>query len=783
MKRHFVIFCLLIISLKLQSQNLGTISGKIFSNETGLILEGATIQIENSNFFSITDENGYFQINNVPTSSYNITASFVGYKSLTLYNVIIKSVGNQSLQFSLDQSTEILDEVVVVQSPFKTSLETPLSTQTFSAIEIETYPGGNNDITRVIQSLPGISPSVGGFRNDIIIRGGGPNETVYYLDGIEIPNINHFSTQGSSGGPVGLINVSFIKDVTLSTSSFGAEYDNALSGVLSFEQKEANIERISGNFRIGSSEAGLTFEGPINIFNNKETSFIFSVRRSYLQFIFKAFGFSFLPDYWDYQMKIKHKIDDYNYLNFIGIGSIDELTVNESNEFNFENESTIEQIPIINQRSRTFGLSWKRIFKNKSGFFNLSISNNMLENNFERFQNNLSRVDPTFINISNEEETKIRFISTKNLKKFKFSYGGNFQLSDYINKYEYNYYNIYYNTKINFIKYGLFIKGSGLFLDDKLGISLGFRVDQDNFTLNNDFFENFSPRLALSFIISEDNKWKLNFSSGRYFKIPTYTSLGFKNLNNIFLNKTSKYTMSDHIVGGIEFNWSESSRLTLELFNKKYNNYPVSVLDGVSLANKGGDFEVLGNEEILTIGKGKSYGLEFLYQQKLKNNFYGILSYTLFYSKFSGLDKVYFPSVWDNRHILSFTGGYKLRKNWELSSKIRYTGKTPYAPVDIFSSVKSYPEIIFDYSKLGNYYLTEFTKLDIRIDKRWNFKSTSMNFYIDIENLLMNEIPIPPEYGLERDQNQNIVNPRNLIEVISDNRNSIIPSIGFVFDF
>ena len=380
------------------------------------------------------------------------------------------------------------------------------------------------------------------------------------MDGIEIPNINHFSTQGSSGGPVGLINVSFIKDVTLSTSSFGAEYDNALSGVLSFEQKEANIERISGNFRIGSSEAGLTFEGPINIFNNKETSFIFSVRRSYLQFIFKAFGFSFLPDYWDYQMKIKHKIDDYNYLNFIGIGSIDELTVNESNEFNFENESTIEQIPIINQRSRTFGLSWKRIFKNKSGFFNLSISNNMLENNFERFQNNLSRVDPTFINISNEEETKIRFISTKNLKKFKFSYGGNFQLSDYINKYEYNYYNIYYNTKINFIKYGLFIKGSGLFLDDKLGISLGFRVDQDNFTLNNDFFENFSPRLALSFIISEDNKWKLNFSSGRYFKIPTYTSLGFKNLNNIFLNKTSKYTMSDHIVGGIEFNWSESSR-------------------------------------------------------------------------------------------------------------------------------------------------------------------------------------------------------------------------------
>ena len=778
-----LVFVLLLFNINVFAQNQGDLSGRVIDSETGFGLEGAAIQIESSDFYSVTDQNGYFQIVDIPTSSYNITASFIGFKSLTKFNIIIKSAGNQSLEYILNPSYEILDEIVLKESPFKTSLETPLSTQTFSAVEIETYPGGNNDITRVIQSLPGISPSVGGFRNDIIIRGGGPNETVYYIDGIEIPNINHFSTQGSSGGPVGLINVSFIKDVTLSTSSFGAEYDNALSGVLSFEQKDANTDKISGNFRIGSSEAGLTFEGPINISKNKETSFIFSVRRSYLQFIFKAFGFSFLPDYWDYQMKIKHKIDDFNYLNFIGIGSVDKLTVNESDEFNFENESQIEQIPIINQKSRTFGVSWKRIYKNKSGFFNLSISNNNLKNNFERFQNNLSKTNPSFSNLSNEEETKIRFISNYNTSNFKFSYGGNFQLSDYLNTTQYDYYNINYNSKIDFIKYGVFVKSSKTFFDDKLGMSFGVRLDQDNFTEENNFFENISPRLALSIIISENNKWKFNLASGRYFKIPTYTSLGFKNLNDIFLNKNSKYTRSDHLVGGLEYNWTESSRLTFEAFYKKYKNYPVSKIDRVSLANKGADFEVLGNEEILTIGKGKSYGLEFLYQQKLKNNFYGILSYTFFYSKFSGLNDRYIPSVWDNRHILSFTGGYKLKKNWELSAKIRFTGKTPYPPVDLESSNQSYPEIIFDYSQLGNYYLNDFTKLDLRIDKRWNFKSTSMNFYIDIENLLMDEIPVPPEYGLQRDDNLNIVNPRNLIEIISDNRSSLIPSIGFVFDF
>ena len=779
MKRQFVTFCLLLISLNLQSQNLGTISGKVFNNDTGLTLEGATIQVEDSDFFAITNSEGLFEIKDIPTSSYNVKASFIGFKSQTIFNVIVKSAGNQSLQYGLNPSSEELDEVIVVESPFKTSIETPLSTQTFSAVEIETYPGGNNDITRVIQSLPGISPSVGGFRNDIIIRGGGPNETVYYIDGIEIPNINHFSTQGSSGGPVGLVNISFIKDVTLSTSSFGAEYDNALSGVLSFVQKEANKEKISGNFRVGSSEAGITLDGPIN----QDTSFIFSLRRSYLQFIFKAFGFSFLPDYWDYQMKLNHKIDNYNYINFIGIGSIDELTVNEPDEFDFENQSTIEQIPITNQKSRTFGVTWKRIYKNSNGFFNLSLSNNKLENNFERFEDNVSKTNKVYSNISTEEDIKLRFISNNSFENYKFSFGGNFQISKYSNRTLFKFYNINYNSNIDFFKYGLFLKSSKRFFNDKLSVSFGIRTDQDNFTSVNKIFENISPRLALSLALSRNNKWNLNFTTGRYYKMPTYTSLGFRDLNNMLTNKNSKYTQSDHLVIGLEFINSESSRFTIELFDKRYSNYPVSSTDMVSLANKGGDFEVLGNEKILTIGKGKSYGMELLYQQKLKNNFYGILSYTFFYSKFSGIDKIYLPSVWDNRNLFSFTGGYKLKKNWEISSKLRYTDKTPYAPINIELSNMSYPEIVFDYSQLGNYFLDKFLKLDLRIDKRWNFKTTSMNFYIDAENLLANEIPVPPEYGLLRDSNQNVIIPRSLIEVQSDNRTSIIPSVGFVFYF
>ena len=775
----YLFYFLLVFHTSLYCQNIGSLTGTVIDSESGLPLEGATVTVDKSNFFAVTDQNGFFEIVDLPTTTYNITARFIGFKIQTKFNIIVKSAGNRSLDFVLSPMPDTLDEVILNESPFKTSIETPLSTQTFSAVEIETYPGGNNDITRVIQSLPGISPSVGGFRNDIIIRGGGPNETVYYIDGIEIPNINHFSTQGSSGGPVGLVNISFIKDVTLSTSSFGAEYDNALSGVLAFNQKDANKAKLVGHFRLGSSEAGLTIEGPIN----NKSSFILSLRRSYLQFIFKAFGFSFLPDYWDYQFKVNHEIDSNNSIKLIGIGSIDKLTVNEPDKFNFENQSVIEQIPLTNQNTETFGLTWRRIYKSMNGFFDLSISNNNLNNNFIRYKDNLTKSDPTYSNISRENETKLRFISNHNFNDLKFSFGFNLTSAEYTNNTKFNFYDIDYSTDLNLIKYGFFVKSSKLIFNQRLGVSFGFRFDQDNFTSDNNIFSNFSPRLSLSYSLSEDNNWKLNLSTGLYYKIPTYTALGFKDINDNFLNTNMLYTKSNHYVFGIEYNTSYSSRFTIESFYKKYNNYPVSVLDNISLANKGADFEVLGNEFLLSNGKGKSYGLEFLYQQKLQNNFYGIFSYTFFFSEFSNLDNIYLPSVWDNRHLISFTGGYKLKKNWEISSKLRYTGNTPYAPVDTNSSSFSYPEIIFDYSQLGNYFLQSFTKLDLRVDKRWNFKSTSMNFYIDIENLLANEIPIPPEYGLSRDEKQNIIMPIDLIEVESDNRNSVIPSLGFVFYF
>ncbi|MEK9517281.1 MAG: TonB-dependent receptor, partial [Flavobacteriaceae bacterium] len=334
------------------------------------------------------------------------------------------------------------------------------------------------------------------------------------------------------------------------------------------------------------------------------------------------------------------------------------------------------------------------------------------------------------------------------------------------------------------MKYGFFAKAERKFLDDNLGLSFGFRVDADSFSEGSSMMDNFSPRMALTYNLTEDQTWKINASVGRYYKIPTYTMLGYQNSQRRFVNKDAKYTRSDHLVAGLEYAPGNASRITLEGFYKKYSQYPISLIDGVSLANKGGGFEVLGNEAISSDGKGKSYGVEALYQQKLTKNFYGVFAYTYFHSQFTTTQGNYLPSVWDSRHLISFSGGYKLKRNWEISARWRFSGKTPYVPVDQNATLAAYPEVVLDYNQLGNVKLDPFNLADIRFDKKWNFKRYSFNFYFEIQNFLAQSVPRPDEYGLDRTEDGNLILPRNLVKVNTEENNNIpIPSFGFVIDF
>jgi hypothetical protein len=785
-----IIACILIAgTLPVNAQNTGSISGYIKDAKTGEPLVGVTVRIVDVQLGTATNLDGYYTINNVPTEVVSVQASYVGYQTQTRFNVVVRSGGIPDVNFELEESAIELQGVVVRPNPFEKRKETPLSIQRLSAEEISTYPGGNNDIAKVVQSLPGVASSVGGFRNDVIIRGGAPNENVYYLDGVEIPNINHFATQGSAGGPIGLLNVSFFEGVTLSSSAFNAQYDNVLSGVLQFDQRNGNNREFRRNFRVSSSETAITLEGPI-LKKDKEasnTSFIASVRRSYLQLLFQLLELPFLPDYWDYQYKLTHKIDNFNEIMVTGVGSIDDFRVNVLDEFDPQQQSSLEQTPIIKQRTNTIGATWKKRFKEKPGFMTTTISQNYLQNDFTRFQDNVNEEGVLFKNDSKETETKIRYNYTRFLSDWTIRGGASFQRVNYTNATTDNVKNFQFSTDLSFNRYGLFGQVSRSFLNDRLGVSLGVRMDGNNFTDDgDDLLSTLSPRFSVSYKLDEAQKWSLNSSVGRYYKIPPYTILGFQDNQGRFVNQNAQYIESDHLVLGLEYLVTPASRFSIEGFYKAYRDYPVSLTDSVSLANLGAGFEVLGNEPIASVGLGRTYGLEFLYQKKLTNRSYAILAYTLFKSEYTAFDDdSYLPSAWDSRHLLTFTGGYQLGKNWELSTRLRYLYRTPFAPVNVEATNEqnTYPILLIDYSKFGEESLDSFTQLDLRIDKKWNFSKWTFNVFFEVQNVLAQQIPEPPIYGLDRTEAGQIVNPQRVVEVKEIANSTPLPSIGIVIDF
>jgi outer membrane receptor for ferrienterochelin and colicin len=378
-------------------------------------------------------------------------------------------------------------------------------------------------------------------------------------------------------------------------------------------------------------------------------------------------------------------------------------------------------------------------------------------------------------------ETHFRSSATFYDAKWKIKTGALFKQIDYQNTTELAQVNQTYSAELQFYRFGMFVSGTYSFAKDKIDVSLGFRFDDDTYTAGKRAFLNLSPRTAISFKPNE--YWKFSTTAGRYYKIPPYTVLGYQNFNNEFVNKNVKYIQSDHLGLGIERYLGSASSVSVEGFYKQYDNYPVSVIDQVSLANKGADFEVLGNEEIESIGKGRTYGIEFFYQQKLVSRFYGVLSFTYFYSEFTGFDSnEYLPSLWDSRYLASFTGGYQFKRNWELSARYRFAGETPFVPVNESTTILIYPQIALDYSNIGIDRLGAFNQLDVRVDKKWNKKSVSLNIYFEVQNLLAQNSPSPNNYVLETDDMGDIIEPRNLIEVDAEN-NTPIPTFGLVIDF
>ena len=715
------------------------IKGTVIDKASRQPLEFINVLILGLGRGAVTDAEGHFNIQEVPPGIYRLQASAVGYKTVLTPEYIV-STKDLTIQIETEENLTELEGVTVTASPFRRDLESPVGLRIIGLQEIEKSPGANRDISRIVQSYPGVAFSPAGYRNDLIVRGGSPSENRFYLDGVEIPNINHFSTQGASGGPVGIINADLIREVNFYTGAFPADKGNSLSSVLDFKLRDGDMERNSLKTTLGASEVSLASNGHLG----KKTSYLVSVRQSYLQFLFDMLGLPFLPTFTDAQFKLKTRFNTTNELTVLGLGGIDNMKLNTKLDGE-KAEYILSYLPKIQQETFTLGA----VYRHYAGAHvqSVVISHSYLNNRNTKYLNNdESSAENLSLKLrSVEQETKFQIENASTFGNWKVNLGANLDYSQYTNT---TFQRVYidggktfdYHTYLGFWRWGLFGTISYATPDERFTTSLGVRTDANNFSSGmKGMSDQLSPRLSLSYRLTDGVY--LSGNAGLYYQLPPYTGLGFKDNNGKLVNKYLRYMRVSQESIGLSWRPRNTFELSIEGFYKKYDKIPFSIVDGIPLACKGNDYGVIGNEALSSTSQGRAYGAEILMKWLIAKKLNLSSSFTLFKSEYrNNKESEYIASAWDNRYIFNMSGTYNFPHNWSLGMKVSCIGGAPYTPYDIDKSSlvtawNAQGRPYYDYGQYNTGRLPAFGQLDVRVDKTFYLKRCMLGFYIDLQNV------------------------------------------------
>ena len=766
------------------------IKGVVIDKSTRQPLEFVNVLVVGLGIGASTDANGNFLITQVPPGIYRLQASFLGYKTELTPEYRVNHV-TPYVQIELEEENASLNEVVVTASPFQKVPESPVSLRVIGLQEIEKAPGANRDISKVVQNYPGVAFSPIGYRNDLIVRGGGPSENRFYLDGVEIPNINHFSTQGASGGPVGLIDADLIRSVKFYSGAFPADKGNALSSVLDFSLRDGDMERNSLKATLGASEVSLSSNGHIG----NKTSYLVSVRQSYLQALFKILGLPFLPAYTDASFKIKTRFDSHNELTLLGLGGIDRMKLNLGIEGE-DAEYMLSYLPEINQETYTVGGVYRHY--SQRHVQSIVLSQSYLNNRNVKYRDNdeSSEENLTLRLGSIEQETKLRMENTSSWSVWKVKAGFDLNYSRYkSNEYRKVFANALreydYHTDLSLWRWGMFASVDYAAPDKSFTASMGVRTDGNNYSDKmKELWRQLSPRLSVSSRLIEG--LTLSGHVGLYYQLPSYTALGFKGEEGEYVNRHLDYISVSQESLGLSWTPNENMELSVEGFYKLYGHMPFSLSDQIPLSCKGNDYGTIGNEALSSEAKGRSYGVELMFKWLLTQKLNLSSSLTIFKSEFKdGEQGSYVPSAWDNRFILNMSGTYNFPKHWSLGAKVSCIGGSPYTPYDVEKSslVEAWNvqgRAYYDYSRYNQERLPVFGQLDVRVDKTFYLKKCMLGFYLDIQNITASKLR-QPDALMSTGQIENPSAPlseqRYVMKSIRQESGTLLPTLGITFEY
>lgn len=791
MKRKILFLCFIgcFIATAI-AQPVRQIKGTVIDKTSRQPLEFINVLVLETGKGSTTDAQGHFVLADVPPGIYRLQASAVGYKTVVTPQYIL-STKNLNVDIEMEENLTELEGVTVTASPFRRNVDAPLGLRSIGVQEIEKSPGANRDISRIIQSYPGVAFSPAGYRNDLIVRGGGPSENRFFLDGVEIPNINHFSTQGASGGPVGIINADLIREVNFYTGAFPAQMGNSLSSVLDFRLRDGDIERNSLKATLGASEVSLASNGHLG----EKISYVVSVRQSYLQFLFDMLGLPFLPTFTDAQFKLKTRFDARNELTVLGLAGIDNMRLN-TKLTGEKAEYILSYLPKIQQETFTLGA----VYRHYAGAHvqTAVVSHSYLNNRNTKYRNNNEeQPDDLILRLrSVEQETKLRLENSSTFGVWKVNLGVNLDYSQYTNTsfqkvYVENQQTFDYHTALDMIRWGVFGTMSYVSPDDRFTASLGVRADANNYSSRmNKLSDQLSPRLSLSYRLIE--QLYLSGSAGLYYQLPPYTGLGFKGDKERLVNKQLRYMSVSQGSVGLSWRAGSTFELSAEGFYKQYDKVPLSVTDGIPLACKGNDYGVIGNELLTSTAQGQSYGVELLMKWIIARKLNIASSFTLFQSEYrKDKQSDYIASAWDNRYIFNLSGTYNFPHQWSFGMKVSCIGGAPYTPYDVDKSSlvnawNAQGRPYYDYTQYNTGRLPAFGQLDVRVDKTFYLKRCMLGFYIDLQNVTKSTFKQPDilmSTGVIDNPTAPAAEQRYKMKYIEQKGGTLMPTLGITFEY
>ena len=790
MKKNVLLLLLLGLLTTVSAQPTHRIKGTVIDKASRQPLEFINVLVLGLGRGGVTDAEGHFNIGEVPPGIYRLQASAVGYKTILTPEYIV-STKDLTIQIETEENLTELEGVTVTASPFRRDPESPVGLRVIGLQEIEKSPGANRDISRIVQSYPGVAFSPAGYRNDLIVRGGSPSENRFYLDGVEIPNINHFSTQGASGGPVGIINADLIREVNFYTGAFPTDRGNAMSSVLDFKLRDGDMERNSLKATLGASEVSLASNGHIG----KKTSYLVSVRQSYLQFLFDMLGLPFLPTFTDAQFKLKTRFNANNELTILGLGGIDNMKLNTKLDGE-KAEYILSYLPKIQQETFTLGA----VYRHYAGIHvqSVVVSYSYLNNRNTKYLNNdESSTDNLSLKLrSVEQETKFRIENTSTFGNWKINFGANLDYSQYTNT---TFQRVYidegrtfdYHTYLGMWRWGIFGTINYATTDERFTASLGVRTDANNFSSGmKGMGDQLSPRLSLSYRLTDG--LYLSGNAGLYYQLPPYTGLGFKDNNGAWVNKYLRYMSVSQESLGLSWHPGNTFELSAEGFYKQYDKIPFSIADGIPLACKGNDYGVIGNEALSSTAQGRAYGIEILMKWLIAKKLNLASSFTLFKSEYrNNKQSEYIASAWDNRYIFNMSGTYNFPHNWSLGMKISCIGGAPYTPYDVEKSSlvtawNAQGRPYYDYTKYNTGRLPTFGQLDVRVDKTFYLKRCMLGFYIDLQNVTNSKFKQPDilmSTGVIENPSAPMAEQRYKMKYITQKSGTLMPTLGITFEY